>query len=130
MDALTVLRREHTRIGQLFVEFDALPERARNGRKALMDELDALVRRHIEIEDALIYQKIATAPEWNDDRITLVHSQEEHRLVVALLDQVAETDCHSDAYIARVRILRDVLLRHIAEEEEQIFSVYAGSHAA
>jgi hemerythrin-like domain-containing protein len=130
MDALTVLRREHTRIGQLFVEFDALSERACNGRKALMREIDELVRRHIEMEEALIYQQAATAPEWAGDRITPLHSEQEHSLVLSLLDQIAQTECRSDVYIARVRVLRDLLLHHIAEEEAHIFSVYAGSHAA
>jgi hemerythrin-like domain-containing protein len=130
MDALTVLRREHTRIGQLFVEFDALSKQACNGRKALMREIDELVRRHIEMEEALIYQQASTAPEWADDPITPLHSEQEHQLVLTLLDQIAQTDCRSDVYIARAHVLRDVLLRHIAEEEAHIFSVYAGSHAA
>jgi hemerythrin superfamily protein len=130
MDALTVLRREHTRIAQLFLEFDGLPGCACNGRKAIVHEIDELVRRHIEMEEALIYQRLASAPEWADDRITPLHSEQEHQLVLHLLDEIAATDCRSDVYVARVRILRDVLLHHIAEEEAYIFPSYAGSHAA
>jgi hypothetical protein len=103
MDPLTVLRREHTRIGQLFVEFDALAQRACNGRKALMREIDELVRRHVEMEKALNYQR--TAPE--------------HETVLAMLDQIAQTECRSDLYVARAHALRDMLLDHIA-----------GTHAA
>lgn len=116
MDALTVLRREHTRIGHLFAEFDALPQRACGGRKALMREMDELIRRHIEMEDALIYRQLSSAPE--------------HHLVLRLLDEVAQTDCRSDLYVARVNVLRDVLLHHIKEEVTDIFPVYAGTHAA
>lgn len=130
MDAVTVLRREHTRIGQLFVEFDSLSECACTGRKALIREMDELVRRHIEMEEALIYQQSSTAPEWAGDRITPLHSEEEHHLVLHLLDEIAQTDCRSDAYVARVHLLSDVLLHHIKEEEAYIFPVYAGTHAA
>ncbi|HET9096361.1 MAG TPA: hemerythrin domain-containing protein [Candidatus Baltobacteraceae bacterium] len=130
MDALTVLRREHTRIGQLFVEFDALSKCACSGRKALMREMDELVRRHIDMEEALIYQQLPNAPEWAADRVTPLHGEQEHHLVLRLLDEVAQTDCRSDMYIARVHVLSDVLLHHIKEEEAHIFPAYAGTHAA
>lgn len=130
MDALTVLRREHTRIGQLFVEFDALSKCACSGRKALMREMDEIVRRHIEMEEALIYQQLSNSPEWADERVTPLHSEQEHHLVLRLLDEVAQTDCRSDTYIARVHVLGDVLLHHIKEEEAYIFPAYAGTHAA
>ena len=130
MDALTVLRREHTRTGQVFVESDALPKCACGGRKALMREMDELVRRHIEMEEALIYQQLSSAPEWADDRTTPLHSEEEHHLVLRLLDEIMRTDYRSDVYVARVHLLRDVLLHHIKEEEAYIFPAYAGTHAA
>ncbi|HKU67088.1 MAG TPA: hemerythrin domain-containing protein [Candidatus Baltobacteraceae bacterium] len=113
MDALTVLRREHTRIEQLFVEFDGLSQRACTGRRALIRELDELVRRHIEMEEAFVYQGAAEAPE-------------DHRLVVRMLDEIAQTECHTPAYVPRVHTLRDVLLRHMKDEEAHVFPAYAG----
>jgi iron-sulfur cluster repair protein YtfE (RIC family) len=113
MDPLKVLRREHTRIAQLFIEFDALSECACTGRKALARELDELVRRHIEMEEALIYQKLAPAPD-------------DHKLALRSLDEIAQIECHSPAYVPRVHALRDVLLHHIQEEEAFVFPAYAG----
>lgn len=126
MDALTVLRREHTRIAQLFVEFDGLPQRACLGRKAIVCELDEIVRRHIDVEEALIYQRLAHAPEWADELATPLHSSQEHQLVLLLLDQIAATDCREPLYVARVHLLADVLLHHIEEEEAYIFPACAG----
>lgn len=117
MDALTVLRREHTRIGQLFVEFDALSIRACKGRRAIAREIDELVRRHIEVEEALIYQH-------------LDEPAHEHHIVLRLLDEIAATECHQEMYVARVHALRDMLLQHIAEEERCVFPAFAGTHAA
>lgn len=125
MDALTVLRREHTRIRQLFVEFDALSERACAGRKALMREIDELVRRHFEMEEALIYRRLAKASEWPDGRIAALHSEQEHELVLRLLDEISQTECHAAVYIARAYVLRDILLHHIGEEEAYIFPAHA-----
>lgn len=130
MDALTVLRREHTRISQLFVEFDALSECACSGRKALMREMDDLVRRHIEMEEALIYQQLSSAREWTAGHGTPLHSEQEHHLVLHLLDEIAQTDCRSDEYVARVHVLSELLQQHIKEEEAHIFPAYAGTHAA
>lgn len=121
MDALTVLRREHTRIAQLFIEFDALLDCACAGRRALVRELDELVRRHIDMEEALIYHRISEAPEWADDRTVSLHSEEEHQLVRHLLDEIAQTECHQPVYVPRVHVLRDVLLHHMKEEETNVF---------
>lgn len=126
MDALTVLRREHTRIEQLFIEFDSLPECACGGRKAIMREIDELLRRHITVEEALIYEPLVSAPEWADDRATPMHSEEEHHLILRLLDEIAKTECHASVYVPRARVLRDILLHHIKEEEAYIFPAYAG----
>lgn len=108
MDALTVLRREHTRIAQLFAEFDALAGCACFGRAALMRELDERIRRHIEMEEALIYRD----------------GEEEHQLVLHLLGEIAGSECHTPMYVPRVHALRDVLLHHIQEEETRIFPAH------
>jgi len=113
MDALTVLRREHTRIAQLFVEFDGLSDCACTGRRALVRELDELVRRHIEMEEALIYRNVAQPPD-------------DHRLVLRMLDEIEQTECHTPPYVPRVHALRDLLLAHIKEEEAHVFPACAG----
>lgn len=126
MDALTVLRREHTRIEQLFIEFDSLSECACGGRKAIVRELDELLRRHIAVEEALIYQPLVKASEWADDPGTPLHNEEEHRLILRLLDEIAQTECHTAVYVPRVQLLRDILLHHIKEEEAYIFPAFVG----
>ena len=123
MDALTVLRREHTRIAQLFVEFDGLPQRACLGRKAILCDLDEIVRRHISMEEALVYQRLAHASE--PELATPLHGAQEHQLVLGLLDEIAAADCRDPLYAARVHLLADVLLHHIEEEEAYIFPACA-----
>lgn len=100
MDALTVLRREHTRIAQLFTEFDALPERACAGRKAIVREIDELVRRHIAMEAALFYP-------WQSE------TPEEHQPVLRKLAETVQADCYDPLYVSRVHALRVLLQHHI-----------------
>ena len=97
MDALTILKREHTRISQLFRELDALPERACLGRRALMREIDDLVRRHMRMESAFNATAFASsgATAW------------------ALLDELAAMDCRDGSYAARIGMLRELLLEHM-----------------
>lgn len=97
MDAVTVLRREHIRIAQLFEEIDALPPRACLGRRAIVEEIDQLVRRHITVEAA------HAGAQWRDDR------------VLHLLDTIAAMDCRTSVYLAAISALRDELSRHIRE---------------
>ena len=98
MDAVTVLRREHIRIAQLFEEIEALPPRACLGRRAIVEEIDQLVRRHIAVESAH-----AGRAQRLDDR------------ALQLLDEIAAIDCRSPGYVTRLAVLRDELSRHIRE---------------
>lgn len=98
MDAVTVLRREHIRIAQLFEELEALPSRACLGRRAIVEEIDRLVRRHIAVECA----HAGRSPR-HDDR------------ALQLLDEIAAMDCRSSRYVTRLAALRDELSRHIRE---------------
>lgn len=100
MDALTILRREHTRIAQLFVEFDALPARACVGRRAIVREIDELTRRHLKMEDALTGSPYDAAL---------------RERILELLDRSSALDCRDAAYVARVHELRDELMRHVGE---------------
>lgn len=97
MDAVTVLRREHIRIAQLFEELDALPARAYLGRRAILEEIDQLVRRHIAVESA------HAGGQWRDDR------------VLHLLDTISAMDCRTSVYETAIATLRDELTRHIRE---------------
>jgi hypothetical protein len=90
-----LLKREHTRIAQLFAEFEALPERACVGRQALMQEIDDLVRRHFAHEHG---------------------NAEQYNLMLRLLAEIAKMDCHDVMYVPRVLVLRNLLLLHIQEE--------------
>lgn len=124
MDALTVLKREHTRIEQLFSEFDSLPDGACKGRQALMREIDDTFRRHLRLEEALVYQRLATAAGYQlQDRVVGLHSTQEHAMAIRLLDEISRTECHDVMYVPRVLVLRDLIARHIREEEDVIFEL-------
>jgi|GEM_PF-6963524 len=95
IDALRILKREHTRIAQLFAEFEQLPERACIGRAAIVRQIDDLVRVHISHERG---------------------DPDEYGLMLRLLGEIAKMDCHDVMYVPRVLVLRNLLLRHIQEE--------------
>jgi hypothetical protein len=103
MDALRLLKRDHTRIVQLFDEFDALPERACVGRQAIVGEINELVRRHITVEEALLNRRAE-------------HDREDYALMLRVLGEIGSMDCHEVTYVPRVLMLRSLLLRHIREE--------------
>lgn len=98
MDAVTVLRREHIRIAQLFEELEALPPRACLGRRAIVEEIDQLVRRHIAMENA----HAGCASERDSSALQI-------------LDEIAATDCRASIYAIRLASLREELRRHIRE---------------
>lgn len=103
MNALTILRREHTRIAQIFEEIDALPESACLGRAALVQELDGLVRRHVAMEDALMSAE--RLEQMGHDALALQY-----------LDDLQRMECHDPLYVPRIMVVRELLLRHVERE--------------
>lgn len=115
-DALQLLREDHSKVKQLFKQFeqaDETSEKQRIANEALM-ELEV----HAEIEEEIFYPRMMKQPGATD---MLLEAEEEHAVAKNLIAELRAMRSVNDRYEAKFKVLSEYVLHHVQEEEEQMF---------
>ena len=118
-DALALLRHEHDRIRQLFVEFERLRGiEDEDERKAeLVDEICYELTLHAIVEEELVYPLLRAAA---DDEM-MDEAEVEHAGVRELVSQLEVMYPGDDHFEATVAVLAEEVEHHVAMEESDMF---------
>ncbi len=113
-----VLHRDHARITQLLTELEDTSDDAVQTRENLFlrlrDELDF----HSRAEESVVYSQLqAMAP----TRERIADSIEEHHVVTLLLGELDSMPKSHHRWLAKLRVLRENVTRHVDEEEQELF---------
>lgn len=107
--------------------YDMLKEDHRNVKKMLDQTIQTkdpsqfpIIKRELEIhmsgEEKFFYPKIM-----EKDKETALESFEEHHVGKIVLNELEDTSRGDEAWIPKVKVLRDIIEHHIEEEESEIF---------
>jgi hemerythrin superfamily protein len=112
-----LLKGDHKVLKTLFLEYD----RADLGKQlaiaqTVVQELDI----HAELEEQLIYPAIRQAVDEDD---LMNEASEEHHLMHVLIKELFHLRPTQDTFQTKFKVLGDVALRHIKEEEGKMFPV-------
>ena len=125
MDIIELLKRQHEEVSdtleRMIAEDDARETRALLGR------VSKALRLHMAIEERLVYpaaDRAFTGDE--DDEETVVQAYEEHAIVRRCLETLEGTAPSDKRFIVRAKILKDLLEKHIDEEESELLPELAG----
>ncbi|TAM87185.1 hemerythrin domain-containing protein [bacterium] len=122
MDALTLLKKDHDAVKQLFRELDELGQRAVMAREKIAQKIAEELRLHSEVEEQIVYPAIKEKTKGgSDERVEVLESYEEHALVANLLDELGGTDPKDESYRAKLRVIETLVLQHVKEEEGRLF---------
>lgn len=115
MDAIALLKKQHTEVKMLFKKFKQNhgPDSQRTTFEAIADSLAA----HCEIEEKLFYPAVFIS----ELQPLVQEAVEEHlsaKRVIA--DLLAMEPTHSQ-YVAKVTVLEELIAHHINEEHEHMF---------
>lgn len=117
-DAVELLTSHHDRIRELFASIE---KRASRGSKAKLDDVRELVStlvKHAEVEELVFYPAIREELGLSDD----VHeSLEEHHVAELLMAELEKMPADAERYDAKVTVLKENVLHHVEEEEQDIF---------
>ena len=116
-DALELLEEDHRKVEELFDEYDdAEGDDERRGElaKQICRELTV----HAEIEEEIFYPR---AREATKDNELIDEAIVEHATVKNLIGEIEEMDVGEELYDAKIRVLGEMVKRHIREEEEELF---------
>ncbi len=116
-DALELLEEDHRKVEELFDEYDEAEgddERRGELAKQICRELTV----HAEIEEEIFYPR---AREATKDNELIDEAIVEHASVKHLIGEIEEMEPGDDLFDARIRVLEEMVKRHIQEEEEELF---------
>lgn len=118
-DALGLLRADHVRVKSMLRDLQQATTEAR--RTSLIEQIDAALREHTTIEERIFYPAFREAAKTDKDRKLFHEATEEHHIVDIVLPEVRDARREAEVFAARAKVLRELVLHHIEEEQEEMF---------
>lgn len=121
MDAIAVLKADHDKARDLFMQFRAAAKEDDATKLAdvtaqIFDELET----HTTIEERVFYPAIAEAGGAELSDLT-AESHEEHHVVDVLMAEVKQLAPTDEAYVPKMTVLIENVEHHAKEEESEMF---------
>jgi len=111
------LQEEHQQVKQILLKTLEAPE---GSRKNLLEELKLNLLPHMEGEEKAFYPVLSKKTE---ARQPTLEALEEHHVSKMVLKEIENTPFSSEIFLAKCKVLNDLLNHHIDEEEHEIFEL-------
>lgn len=119
MDAITLLKKDHKTVEELFKRYEQSGDRAYAEKRRLVDRIIEELSAHAAVEEQLFYPAArATVPDTED---IALESIEEHHIVKWELFELEDMDPHDERFDAKVTVLIENVRHHVEEEEGDFF---------
>jgi hypothetical protein len=115
-DIYDLLTRDHRSMRRLFDQIEAIPEEAPLVRQQVYFVLRKAILDHAEAEEEVVYERLALAED-EELRDMIVEAREEHALIEFVIEEIDDIDPDDDVWSAKIKVLRDLVERHIDDEE-------------
>jgi hemerythrin-like domain-containing protein len=123
MDALTLVRQDHRRLENLLDRVDRLEGDDAEERVVLLGQLQATLRHHVDIEEAILYTIFRErARRAKVDVAPLDRAIEQHRLITRLAGELAATAPRDPALEARLTVLAEQVRTHLDTEDSVLLT--------
>jgi hemerythrin superfamily protein len=119
-DIFELLKNDHRDVKQLFDEIQgrAADDEVEGDRLALFHELRVQLLAHAKAEARVVYSEFELHLELVQ---MILEAREEHGLVEHVLDEMDGMDAGDDVWLAKLKVLRDLVEHHVEEEEGEQF---------
>lgn len=122
LDAISLLKDDHTLMRSLLGELEATTARAIKKRTTLLRKIEANLTTHTTVEEEIFYPAFREAGEKSDDEKMYFEALEEHRAAGELvLPDLLGTDPSSEKFSGRAKVLKELVEHHADEEEKDMF---------
>jgi hemerythrin superfamily protein len=122
MNAIQLLKEDHTKVRALLADLDSTTSRGTKKRSELLAKIGKELRVHAKIEEEIFYPAFKAAAEKQDDDKMYFEAKEEHRAVELLvLPDLEKTDPASECFGGRAKVLKELIEHHAGEEEKEMF---------
>jgi hemerythrin superfamily protein len=118
VDALTLLKKDHDQVKKLLKDLDDTTDRAIKTRQDLFERLKFSLTVHEQMEEAVLYPALKEHAETKE---IVLEAYEEHDVVDTILGELEQTLFDDETWHAKLTVMRENLLHHIQEEEDEMF---------
>jgi hemerythrin superfamily protein len=118
MDIYEVLHREHEQVSQLFQQIEGLSHGASRTRSRLFGELRTALEHHSRAEEKVFYPELR---KYDASHFLALEAAEEHHVVDLLLKELSRMDSDKEEWLAKLTVLKEEVLHHVAQEENELF---------
>jgi len=120
MKATQLLKKDHGAVKKLFAEFARTTSRAPRRRQQLMDKIAEGLEIHSTIEEEIFYPAVKGV---RGGKSLVNEAESEHRQVDSLVAEAQGMTIVTNEVAQKVRELRDAVLHHATEEEQEMFPI-------
>jgi hemerythrin superfamily protein len=118
MTPMQLLKKDHNGVKRLFTQFNRTTSRAVKKRRELVDKIAVELDIHARIEEEIFYPAMSEVAE---ARSLVEEAVEEHGSVKELLAEIRRLEPDTEALVAKIKELRQDVLHHATEEEDEMF---------
>lgn len=122
MKALSLLKKDHTTVKDLFKQYEKAGDRAFQQKESLFNQVRNELEMHAKIEEEIFYPAIHQIRS-EEARDMVLEANEEHNLVKILLGEISVLQPQDKQFDAKMTVLRENVEHHIKEEEEDLFDM-------
>ncbi|MFP4416162.1 MAG: hemerythrin domain-containing protein [Chitinispirillaceae bacterium] len=112
------IKNDHENIQELLEQLRRTGANHYRRRMGLLMSLREQLEPHMRAEEHVIYPALRVDEETDEDALDAV---EEHHMAQILLDELEMLPATNEHWGAKLRVLKDLISRHIDEEENRIF---------
>jgi hemerythrin superfamily protein len=121
MDAITLLKKDHRTVEDLFKRFEKLGDRAKKGKQEVVERIIKELSVHSAIEEAVLYPEVRAAIDDKKIDELVLESLEEHHVVKWTLSELDRMTPEHERFDAKVTVLMETVRHHVEEEEQELF---------
>ncbi|WP_141733406.1 hemerythrin domain-containing protein [Oligoflexus tunisiensis] len=116
IDAIQLLQQQHREVEEIFAELESTSALNLEKRQDLVRQLVIALEAHTWIEEKILYPAGLEV-----DPVLTRAAVEEHSLIQHMLHKIVETEADDAAFLPRVKVLKEIVAHHVAEEEAEYF---------
>jgi hemerythrin-like domain-containing protein len=118
MDAISLLKEDHTRVRRMLEALDDVPSAEPETRSRSLMDLKQRLMVHEEMEERIFYPALK---ERSETRGMVLEALEEHDVVDTILMEIEATPPQDETWTAKFAVMKENIGHHIDEEETEMF---------
>ena len=119
MNALRLLKNDHSAVEGLFKQFEKSGPRAYKTQEGLVAEMIKELSIHAAIEEQVFYPTVRTSVPATLNSV--LEDLEEHHIVKWMLSELEGMSADDERFVAKVTVLMENVRHHVKEEENELF---------